>query len=231
MKRIYYLLYIVLMSILSVSCSEIDNYDGPSETLTGCVIDEVTNKPIITEQPNGFRIKMEEVSWSDNPQPEYFWGKADGTFNNTKIFPATYEISPVEGAFFPVEPVKAEVKGTTKIEFKVMPYLTVLISDILYEGDRLNVTYTISRAKTGDKIIDSRVFVSTNPNVGSNILENELSPMKDLSGISDEEILKTTFKESISELEKGKIYYVKVGARTDNPSKRYNFTETVVVKP
>ncbi len=231
MKKIIYLFYIALASTVFIACTEIDNYDAPAETLTGSVIDEVTNKPIITEQPNGFRIRLSEVSWSDNPQPEYFWGKADGTFNNTKIFKGTYEITPVEGAFFPVDPVKSEIKGTTNIDFKVTPYLTVTASDISVSNGVLNVTYNISRSKVGDKIIDSRVFVSTNPHVGTNVLSNDLSPLRDFSEIDDEEVLKTTFKESIEGLEKNKTYYVRVGARTNNQSKRYNFTEIVTITP
>ncbi len=231
MKKIIYLFYIAITSGCLISCNEIDNYDAPAETLTGSVIDETTNRPIITEQPNGFRIKLSEISWSDNPQPEYFWGKADGTFNNTKIFYGTYEISPVEGAFFDIEPVRSEIKGTTKIDFKVIPYLSVTASDISVSNGTLHVTYNLSRTKVGDKIIDARVFVSTNPHVGSNVLINDLSPLKDLSEIDDVEILGTTFKESIDGLEPGKTYYVRVGARTNNPSKRYNFTEIVTIKP
>lgn len=231
MRKINFLFYMALAGFMFVGCNEIDNYDAPGETLTGSVIDEITNEPIVTEQPNGFRIKMSEVSWSENPQPEYFWGKADGTFNNTKIFKGTYEITPVEGAFFPVEPITKEIKGSVSVDFKVTPYLSVMASDISMSNGVLNVSYTISRSKVSDKIIDARVFVSTNPSVGTNILINDFSPLKDLSEIDDTEILKTTFKESIEGLDKNKTYYVRVGARTNNSSKRYNFTKIVTLKP
>ena len=64
------------------SCG-MDDYPEPGETLEGAVIDCFTNEPIVTEQPNGYRIKMEDIGWSDNSVPWYFWGKADGTFQNT----------------------------------------------------------------------------------------------------------------------------------------------------
>lgn len=230
MKKINFLLCL-LVAALTVSCEKLDNYDGPEETLTGRVIDQVSGEPIITEQPNGFRIKMSEISWSDNPEPEYFWGKADGTFTNTKIFAGTYEVSPVEGAFFPVEPQTVTLKGNVNVDFKVIPYLTVTASEIKRVNDEtLEVTYTISRSQVGDKILDARVFASTNPNVGINILTNDLSPLKDLKEVPDEEILQTTFKETIKGLKKGKTYYVRVGARTDNFSKRYNFTKITKIE-
>lgn len=229
MKKINILLLFVIAT-LTMSCEKLDNYDEPGERLSGSLIDQTTGEALVTEQPNGFRIKMSEISWSDNPEPEYFWGKADGTFNNTKIFAGTYEITPVEGAFFPVESQTHEIKGTVNIEFKVIPYLSVSITDAKRINDEtMEVTYTIARKQVGDKILDSRVFISTNPNVGTNILSNDLSPLKDLKDIPDEDILQTTFKETIKGLVKGKTYYVRVGARTDNANKRYNFTKVIKV--
>lgn len=229
MNKINCLLLLFITTLL-ISCEKLDNYDEPKETLSGRLIDQTTGENLITEQPNGFRIKMSEISWSDNPEPEYFWGKADGTFNNSKIFAGTYQLSPVEGAFFTVEPQTVEIKGSVNVEFKVIPYLSVSVNDIKRVDDEsLEVTYSITRKQVGDKILDSRVFVSTNPNVGTNILSNELSPIKDLKDIPDEEILKQNFKETIKGLTKGKSYYVRIGARTDNTSKRYNFTQTIKI--
>lgn len=229
MKKIN-ILMLLLIVVLTMSCEKLDNYDDPKERLTGRLTDQMTGDALITEQPNGFRIKMSEISWSDNPEPEYFWGKADGTFNNTKIFAGTYEITPVEGAFFPVEAQTLEIKGTVEIEFKVIPYLSVSVADIKRINDEtIEITYTIARKQIGDKILDSRVFISTNPNVGTNILDNDLSPLKDLKDIPDEEILQTTFKETIKGFVKGKTYYVRIGARTDNANKRYNFTKVIKV--
>lgn len=214
-----------------MSCGDIDNMDGPDAAITGSLIDETTNKTLITEQPNGFRIKMVETSWSESATPEYFWGKADGTFKNTKIFSATYDVEPVEGAFFPVEPVSVKIKKSENIDFKVIPYLTVLPSRVELVNDALMVEWTISRTKVGDKILDTRVFVvENNPNVGTSYFTTALSPMIDLNEVTDEEALSTTYKQTITGLTKGKTYYVKIGARTNNSSKRYNFAETVELK-
>ena len=231
MRKIYYLFYVLLVSFLfsCVKNGKLDNYSEPKETLKGNLIDEVTNKPLVTEQPNGFRIKLSEISWSDNPQPQYFWGKADGTFNNTKIFSGTYQVTPIEGAFFPVNTDSLGIKiiGVVNHDFRVTPYLSVTANTSVINNS-LVVSYTISRPKVGDKIIDSRVFVSTNTNVGSNIFVTSLSASRNLRDIDDEVILNTTFNETISGFDEGtKIYYVRVGARTDNADKRYNFTEIV----
>lgn len=226
MKKKNFLMYMLL--ILGIVSCEIDNIDAPSAAISGSLIDETTNKPLVTEQPNGFRIKMIETSWSESATPEYFLGKADGTFKNTKIFSATYDVQPVEGAFFPVDPVSVKIDKSKTIDFTVTPYLSIHPKRVEIVGDAIEVEWTISRSKVGDKILDTRVFVvHDNPNVGTNYFTTALSPMVDLSGISDEEALSTTYKQTITGLTKGKTYYVKIGARTDNSSKRYNFTETV----
>lgn len=213
-----------------ISCGPIDNMDGPDAAITGSLIDETTNKPLITEQPNGFRMKMVETSWSESATPEYFWGKADGTFKNTKIFSATYDVQPVEGAFFPIDPVSVHIKKSENIDFKVTPYLTVTPSHIELVNDAIAVEWTLSRTKVGDKILDTRVFVvENNPNVGTNFFTTALSPMVDLSEVADDEALATTYQQTITGLTKGKTYHVRIGARTNNSSKRYNFSETVEV--
>lgn len=231
MKNIKFCFLWVLMSLFMASCNNFDNYDAPNETLRGQVIDQITGEPLVTEQPNGFRIQLAEISWSDNPQLEYFWGKADGSFQNTKLFPGTYEVTPVEGPFFEVEPKTVEVKGNVEVTFEVMPFLHVTVQSMDWlEDGTLKVVYKIERERVGEKIIDARVFVSTNPNVGSNIIDTDLSPMKDLSSIPDEDILNTTFEENIKGLDVSETYYVRVGARTNSGEKRYNFTKTVELK-
>lgn len=216
--------------LLASACSQLDNYAEPAETLTGKIIDRVTGEPLVSEQPNGFRIRLLETSWSETPQPEYFWGKADGTFVNTKIFAGTYEVTPVEGAFFDVEPRSIEIKGKVNVDFEVIPYLSIDVLQIERTSpETLEVSYRFSRSKIGDKILDSRVFVSTNPNVGTNIMDADLSPMRDFSEIDDIDALSNTYVEKIEGLNPKKTYYVKVGARTNNSSKRYNFSKTYIL--
>jgi hypothetical protein len=220
---------ICLLAGLCFSCDKLDTYGEPKETLTGAVIDVTTDQPIRTEQPNGYRLRLMELSWSDNPQPLYFWGKADGTFHNSKVFAGEYEITPVEGAFFQPAPQTVNIKGATKVEFTVTPYLSVSAEQITLAGNELTVRYRISRTQEGDKIYDSRVFVSTNPNVGTNVFTNSLSPLRDLRSMDDATVLQTVFEEKISGFETGKTYYIRIGARTNNFSLRYNFTETVKI--
>lgn len=224
MKKIVYIFIVII--VFCLSCTELDSYVEPSETLTGKLIDQISGNPFLTEQPNGFRIRLVETSWSDQPQPEYFWGKEDGTFTNTKVFMGTYEVTPVEGAFFDVEPRIIEIKGKINLDFEVVPYLSLEVLRVERPTpETLEIVYRISRTKETDKILDSRVFVSTNPNVGTNIFDADLSPMRDFSEIKDSIVLQDIYEEKIEGLQPNKTYYVRIGARTDNKSKRYNFSK------
>ena len=229
MKNLFIGLFITIFAL--TGCSKLDNYAAPEECLTGKLIDTTTGEPLITEQPNGFRIRYKEISWSENPQPEYIWGKPDGSFMHSKMFPGTYELTPVEGAFFPVEPKTVEIKGKVNVDFEVTPYMIVHIKSLERTSrETLRVEYTVSRPKVGDKIRDSRVFVSTNPNVSNNIFDGDKAPWEDLFHMTDEEALAGTYVQEIGGLNPNKTYYVRVGARTNNPSLRYNYTKVYELK-
>src|SRR5690242_5360746 len=102
MKRLFYYTTICLMIIAGSSCSKIDNYPAPSDAIRGSVFDAVTDSTVQTEiGGGGTRVKLLETSYSSDPTPQYFQCMQNGTFNNTKVFSATYKVS-VEGPFVPL---------------------------------------------------------------------------------------------------------------------------------
>src|SRR5688572_24870091 len=133
MKNIVYTLAIGAALLTAGSCSKVDNYDGPTETLQGRIIDAGTNQNVQSEvsgdNGNGTRIRLLEISWSANPTPLNLATKQDGTYINTKVFAATYKMI-AEGAFVPMD-LAANDKtqtvvvqgGTTTVDFTVEPFL------------------------------------------------------------------------------------------------------------
>src|SRR5688500_18413946 len=135
MKNIVNTLIISAALLTVSSCSKVDNYDGPTETLQGRIIDAPNGQTVQSEvsgdNGNGTRIKLLETSWSDNPTPLYLATKQDGTYTNTKIFEATYKMI-AEGAFIPMDlPANDRSQtvhvqgGTTTVDFTVSPFLRV----------------------------------------------------------------------------------------------------------
>ena len=77
MKHIKDLLILLCIAISFVSC-RYDNYDEPSETLRGDIVDKVTKEPYQTAiGPTGVRIRLMEYSWSDTPTPYDFYCRMD----------------------------------------------------------------------------------------------------------------------------------------------------------
>lgn len=230
MKKIIYIIS-ALCCILSFTSCEADNLSEPEGILTGSVIDAVTGKPIITQQPDGFRIKYEEISWSDSPIAQYFWAMADGTFNNKRLFDGTYRVTPVEGPFETPESKNVDVRGrkTTTVEFTVTPYISFSNVSIVREGLGVRATFTLQKNISSSIPQDYIVFVTPKtPYVGTIAYETNLST----GSVS---ITNDDFGKPISVLlsenyESGKTYYVRIGARCENASGRYNYTEVVSIQ-
>jgi hypothetical protein len=91
MKKIFKYLFFITIAFTVTSCmTDIDDFDSPKETLKGTVYDKFTGKPMMTETGH-MRIKLEELSWSDTPTPQYFGNKQDGTYFNSMIFQRTLQ--------------------------------------------------------------------------------------------------------------------------------------------
>ena len=210
------------------ACS-VDTYETPSETLKGNLVCP-DGSQLITEQPNGFKIRLNEVvNGKVTNIPQDFWGKADGSFNNTKIFKGTYTVQPIEGAFFSVDPVEVDIAGTTTLTFQVTPFVTIS-SDIKTSGSDIIARYRIAKDPKAGKITTARLLISKwNPNVGMNRMDYEA--VRDLSSIDDDVIVSKTYTDSVLDcLKSGVTYYVRVAVLSANTAGRYNLSEVVKIE-
>ncbi|RYY35723.1 MAG: DUF3823 domain-containing protein [Sphingobacteriaceae bacterium] len=225
MKRAIYFTSLILLFL--TACSKTDTYDLPNETLIG-VLEDADGNPYITEQPNGFQIKIIE---NGSTTPREFWGMADGKFNNTKIFKGTYKIVPVNGAFFPVDTVTREISGVTNLNFTITPYLKIDAAISQY-GPDLKAVYKISQAPGAGKITNVRILINKwNPAVGMNFSDKSVT--RDLSGTPDATVVQTEYTDMVTDyLESGVTYYARVAVLSENSLGKYNFsTVSKIVVP
>lgn len=217
---IYSLLFLLFFS----ACSKTDNYSAPNATIKGSVIDKTTNKPIQTESPNGFYIRLEENH--SNSTPLNFNGMADGTFMNAAVFAGSYKVVPISGAFFTPDTAVVNITGVTNVDFTVTPYLTVAATATAVSGG-VEVKYSISRTVVSDKIVERKAVASLAPAVSSTVFNEDVTT--DLSAIPDEDVLDTEFTDTITGLESGKTYYIRVAAKTNNSNNKYNYSEVIQI--
>lgn len=198
MNKFIYIASILALSLASASCSlfQLDNYDAPEEELYGSVTDIKTGDPVLTDQGSeGIRVRLIETSWEGNVTPLDFYCKNDGTFRNTKLFEADYNVR-VDGPFVPIvletengvvisdKSENIHLKGSKGLNFQVNPFLTVEISGSpVVSGGKISANVVVKRATsrselaalmgpTGmweDKkanITDIQLFVSHSSSVG-----------------------------------------------------------------
>jgi hypothetical protein len=167
---LYILIAVTAFSAASCSLFELDNYDAPSETLKGKVVDAATGDPVLTDQGSeGIRVRITELSYGDNVEhnPD-FYCMPDGTYRNTKIFKGNYNIR-VDGPFIPIvretsdgvpiadESITTDIKGVTEVDFKVQPFLKVEIVGVPQVSDgkvtaNVKVTRAVSAAEFKSKV-------------------------------------------------------------------------------
>ncbi|MDP4289942.1 MAG: DUF3823 domain-containing protein [Bacteroidota bacterium] len=247
MKKIFYYLSLFAIIFTANSCFKIDDVAAPDKVLTGNVIDSTTGKPIQTEQGNGIRIKLDELSWSANPIPTYFGVKQDGTFSDTKIFAGRYRITPVDGPFVPLIQLSStgdtisnrskilNINASTKVNFTVEPFLKVeWVSDPVVNPDStVTVQIKFTRGTTNPayqfNVTDAYLFVSENTYVGNNNYDGRYSVQVSYSGTAGNAQLGQPITIKSKKMPGNRTYYIRVGARTaDNVQKRYNYTD---IKP
>lgn len=157
MKKLYYIFGLSVLLFSSCGYFEYDNYEAPNSGLEGTVVDRKTNEPLLGEAANSYKIEYYELSWEEaghaNTQSQFFWGKDDGTFLNTKIFAGKYRVTLKEGAFYAPEPeiVYLEKKHLTRLDYSVIPYARVNIDEITLVGSKQNnleIKYTIEDTET-----------------------------------------------------------------------------------
>lgn len=248
MKRNIYIILMIQFILTSCGYFEYDNYESPNSGILGEVVDYKTNELILGEAANSYKIEYYELSWEQsghqNTQSRFFWGKADGTFKNSKIFAGDYKISLKEGAFYSPEPQILTLKNDklSEINFKVIPYSRVKIDRIEIVGENnnnLKIQYTIEDTENEINkeieidpniytLSEAQIFLSSkSPNVGVNNTETQYTMNAKYSFIRGENytpgIPITITDNSIKDLKPGK-YWLRIGVRTNNPYKRYNFS-------
>jgi hypothetical protein len=249
MKKLFYYTALCLVVIAGNSCSKIDNYPAPSDTINGSTIDEGTGATVQTEiGGGGTRVKLLETSYSANPTPIYFQSMQDGTFNNTKVFGATYKIS-VEGPFVPIvqtdnsgnvtvdssQTIKLTSKAT--VNFKVQPFLRVeWVSKPVFNADstvtvQVRVTRGTSNPNYQGDITDINLYVSNTQNDGNNNYDPRYSKLTSYSGSTGTALLGQTITiTTTGGAMPAQDVYFRVGVRINAGLDEYNYNTAASAK-
>lgn len=235
MKRIIYYTAICFILFMAGSCSKFDNYDAPDQTVKGVVQDAATGQGVQTEVTTtdgamtaGTRIRLVETSYSPTATAQFLGSKQDGSFINTKLFAASYDMTPT-GAFVPVAAKKVEVRGgVTEVNFQVEPFLRIeWTGEPVYNAatGKIDAQYTITRGTTDpayqDAIGDCVLYLNNSPYLGNSnftIFTRPATPA-----------LTVTNSVSSPVVPKGREMFLRIGARIGGRLYNYSTVKSVIV--
>lgn len=216
-----------ICAILSFQACELDNYERPNATLTGKIIDAETNESVPTQYKDGTRMRLYEYykdGWS--VQPNDFWVRQDGSFENKAIFAGKYRVL-AEGAFHPIEPIEMDISGSKTLDIKVKPYARLTIEAKPVAGG-VTLNTKVTRTASSPKITDLVFLVGKTPYVDkSTFIAREEQSVKELQDSDFDQSISATVISN--DLKKGNTYYVRVGALATNAANHYNYSEVVEV--
>lgn len=245
--------YITLAFILALcsSCTlfQLDNYDGPKETLYGKVVDR-NGAPVLTDQGSeGIRIRLTETSWEGNVTPLDFYCMPDGTYRNTKLFEADYNIR-IDGPFVPVvretadgiliedNSVNTHIKGECEVNFTVDPFLSVELLDAQVSNGKVMAKVRVNRGLSRDEfktlvepmgdyrddfanVTDIQLFVGYSPIMGYRNRDERWSSRLEYQGTAfDSQIGKVVSISSQGAIPSGRKVFIRAAARINYDTPR-----------
>ncbi|MEO6682408.1 MAG: DUF3823 domain-containing protein [Ginsengibacter sp.] len=228
MKKISIFLAAVFGIILLNGCEleKIDNYDGPNAAIYGGIYDIETNELVQQDIIRGSGIEYVENHYK-NPETQYMVIKNDGTYRNNMMFANTYTIQPVRGNFVDVPKRGIEVKGETRVDFKVLPYIRIKNAKIEKVGTKIVATFNLQQ-NVSNNVEKIGLYAHEEPNVGEPL--KTVSTQMPLGFVTYETTtytLQIDLESNKNNLVPGKSYYFRVGALISAPEAKFNYAPAV----
>lgn len=237
MQKIIKGLMIGLSVVTMAACTKTDNYPGPDAGFGGVVKDKTDPKGgSFVVETAGFQIRLEELSWSATPAPQTIPAKPDGTFMDTQLFSGHYRVTPMGGAFWPVDPIELDIKkgNNNNQEFAVTPYLKIVNYSAQVNGTTLTMKFQLEAPVKENlpTILDAQPFVNTTPFVGSGatIADYTRDHKTNINSKWDDSMVGKVFEITVPNMIKGRQYYVRAGVRVDDSYKQFNLSEIVKIQ-
>jgi hypothetical protein len=248
MKNVLIFIFITCAFCANSACNKTDNYPAPSSTITGSTIDEGSGATLQTEiGGGGTRIKLLETSYDSTPVPLYFQSMQDGTFNNNKVFSATYKVT-VEGPFVPLiqtdnlgqtvsdSSQTIVLKSSATLHFNVQPFLRVQMvgNPVLNPDTTVSVQVIVTRGTNNPNyqqhVTDINLYVSDTKYDGNNNYDPRYSKLTAYSGSTGDALLGQTITLTTTggALPRQDVYF-RVGARIGVGLNQYNYAAPVSI--
>lgn len=240
MKRSVYTILTLAAVFACASCMKIDNFDEPDAKVEGVIIDKTTGQPMMFDQGDT-HIRIWERSYSYNPTYQDLAVKADGSYKNTKLFAGTYDMLPVDGAYWPNDTtfnVAIGRKGAVQ-NFEVTPYLHVVDFTQELNGTELTLSCRLQAPVVENlpQVVEIRPFLSLNEHCGAGnhidyyyTDDYRVNIRKLWNKIGDENGNGNEVYSVKMTVKSGYTYWCRMGVQVNNTYKNWNYSEVVKIQ-
>lgn len=147
---------VMAAAAIFISSCEMDNYAAPDSTLYGDVVDAETGELIPQALTSGSVIQLTQLDY-DNPNTRSIRMKTDGTYENASVFKGKYFVHPTAGNFYDEGGDTIQIKGKTRYDVKVTPYIRIINDKITFNPEKGTVTATFSLKS--DEIVNNIALI------------------------------------------------------------------------
>ena len=226
MKNIQ-ILILLICSVLVFSSCELDNYEGPTASISGSLIDAETGELVQSDIISGTKIEYIEEGY-ENPPIQRLVVKVDGTYRNDMMFAGKYKILPLtRGNFIPqTDTLSLNIEGQTVQNFEVIPYIRIIDPSLTIEGTKITARFKLEQT-VEDKIKYIGIFGHSSHAVGEPLQfgkkRKTLNKVADPTTEYELEMDVRTDKDFV----KGKSYFFRIGALISAGEAEYNYAPAV----
>ncbi len=226
MKNIQILIFL-MCGVLAFSSCELDNYEAPTGSLSGSLIDMETGETVQGDIISGTNIELIEQGY-ENPPIQRLVVKVDGTYRNDMMFEGKYTLLPLtRGNFVPkTDTLTIDIGGQTVHNFEVQPYIRIKDYSVTIDGTKITATFKLEQT-VDDKVKSIGLFGHSSPAVGEPLQFGKKT--KTLNKVVDP----TTEYELVMDVrtdkdfEKGKAYHFRIGALISADEAEFNYAPAV----
>lgn len=178
-------------------CGDLDNYEAPSGSIHGIVVDEITDETVYqpVNSVAGLRVQLTQQNWEVEADPQLSYATEDGTFTNTQVFSGQYLLDFGQSNFFPTEKQAVTINGHAEVAVRVTPFCTIYLNDLAFENRAVRANVSIKRTwnwisdNRGCKIDKIALYCHISPHVDQESGNNIGLGNIDCSGTDDVQLL------------------------------------------
>ncbi len=256
MKKLLYIIPLVMFAMTSCDWFELDNMDGHNAQVEGKFIDSKTGEPVYagmaaqvvsnwwgsTNNPTGGIFQIYEKGW-DAEVAQTWYCKNDGTYRNDLVWAGSYYMKTTDSNFLPTEQEFTLKEGKNTVDFTVTPYARV-IGEPTFTYDSANKQIKASvKVEAGDASVTNltvELQCFTDRFVCSSFNNVKNDPGTKVADAAQNEtielVIDMTNEANVTQFQYERTHYLRIGVLGQggftgwswavNPNARYNYSAT-----